>query len=105
MIMIHVFPELFNDKFPILRARACWVISKYSNLKYSNENLNYLIKRLLALLTDSEYIVQVQAAISISYFFQHEYIYENLKSNLGFLSFNKRQLILLLFENHERNRQ
>jgi hypothetical protein len=36
MIMIYVYPELFNNKFPILRSRAC-------NLKIHTRLVNWKI--------------------------------------------------------------
>ena len=32
-----VFPEL-NSNEGILRARACWLIGKYSNIEFKNKN-------------------------------------------------------------------
>ena len=66
MLISYVFPH-FQSPLGFLRARACWVLHYFENIKFNNENnllqaLEYLQK---CLMNDQELPVKVEAAISI----------------------------------------
>lgn len=66
MIVSYVFPE-FQSPQGHLRARACWVLQSFSEIKIKNPQVLAEIIRLTtnALLTDTELPVKVQAAIAL----------------------------------------
>ncbi|KAL8441202.1 hypothetical protein Emed_007601 [Eimeria media] len=87
MLSSFVLPDLSSpNKF--LRMRACWVYEVYLGSVRSWKDENALVeafKRMLALLSDTELPVRVQAGVSIKAFFQvdvaalHAAIIPNLK--------------------------
>lgn len=66
MLTTYVFPE-FAGPYGHLRARACWVLHSFSEIKFKNQQVLAEIMRLTsnALLTDTELPVKVEAAIVI----------------------------------------
>lgn len=71
MLVTYVFPE-FSSPHGHMRARACWVLHYFSDVKIKTANLPVLaeIMRLItnALLTDKELPVKVEAAIALQMF-------------------------------------
>ncbi|XP_071104621.1 importin-7-like [Haliotis cracherodii] len=66
MLTNHVFPE-FTSQFGYLRARACWVIRYFCELKFRNEqNLMQAAEMIKACLcNDKDLPVRVEAAIAL----------------------------------------
>lgn len=66
MIVSHVFPE-FASPHGYLRARACWVLNQFAEVKYKNAaNLQQALELARnALCTDKELPVRVEAAITL----------------------------------------
>lgn len=64
MLTSYIFPE-FNSPHGHMRARACWVLHNFSEVKFKNPQVLAEILRLAsnALLTDKELPVKVEAAI------------------------------------------
>ncbi len=66
MLVTHVFPE-FHSEHGYLRARACWVVHTFCEVKYKQpENLAKALQMVKhALCTDKELPVRVEAAIAL----------------------------------------
>ncbi|XP_035736175.1 importin-7-like isoform X1 [Vespa mandarinia] len=66
MLVQHVFPE-FNSPHGHMRARACWVLHYFSEIKFKQEQILVEAIRLTtnALLTDHDLPVKVEAAIAL----------------------------------------
>ncbi|KAH9487616.1 importin-7 [Bulinus truncatus] len=66
MLNTHVYPA-FNSEHGYLRARACWVIRYFSEMKFRNdENLLAAVELVkTALCTDKDLPVRVEAAIAL----------------------------------------
>ncbi|KAI4503803.1 hypothetical protein M0802_001206 [Mischocyttarus mexicanus] len=66
MLVQHVFPE-FNSPHGHMRARACWVLHYFSEIKFKQEQILIEAVRLTtnALLTDCDLPVKVEAAIAL----------------------------------------
>lgn len=64
MLTTYIFPE-FNSPHGHLRARACWVLHNFGDIKFKNQNVLIEILRLAtnALLNDKDLPVKVEAAI------------------------------------------
>lgn len=64
MLISHVFPE-FSSQFGHMRARACWVLQSFGDIKFKNPEVLVRILQLAtnALLTDTDLPVKVEAAI------------------------------------------
>ncbi|XP_026331867.1 importin-7 isoform X2 [Hyposmocoma kahamanoa] len=62
----HVFPE-FSSPYRYMRARACWVLHCFANVRFKNEvHLVEAVRHVVnALLNDNELPVKVEAAIAI----------------------------------------
>lgn len=69
MLVMYIFPQ-FDSPFGHMRARACWVICKFGEVKFQQEQNVVEALRLAtnALLNDKELPVQVEAAIAIQEF-------------------------------------
>uniref|UniRef100_A0A182JP08 Importin N-terminal domain-containing protein n=1 Tax=Anopheles christyi TaxID=43041 RepID=A0A182JP08_9DIPT len=69
LLMQYVFPE-FASPHGHLRARACWVMHYFSDIKLKNPQVLEQIMRFLsnALLTDKDLPVKVEAAMSMQMF-------------------------------------
>ncbi|KAG7199899.1 hypothetical protein KM043_014345 [Ampulex compressa] len=66
MLMQYVFPE-FNSPHGHMRARACWVLHYFSEIKFKQQQILVEAIRLTtnALLTDQDLPVKVEAAIAL----------------------------------------
>ncbi|XP_066600372.1 importin-7 [Prorops nasuta] len=66
MLLQYVFPE-FNSAHGHMRARACWVLHYFSEIKFKQEAILVEAVRLTtnALLTDQDLPVKVEAAIAL----------------------------------------
>ncbi|XP_024936416.1 importin-7 isoform X2 [Cephus cinctus] len=66
MLLQYVFPE-FNSPHGHMRARACWVLRFFSEIKFKQEQILVEAIRLTtnALLTDQDLPVKVEAAIAL----------------------------------------
>lgn len=66
MLTAYIFPE-FNSPHGHMRARACWVLHNFGEVKFKNQQVLIDILRYAtnALLNDKELPVQVEAAIII----------------------------------------
>ncbi|ORX79697.1 ARM repeat-containing protein [Basidiobolus meristosporus CBS 931.73] len=72
----HVFPE-FRGSYPFLRARACDIMNKFSDLDFQNQdNVAIAFQSLLDCLRDSELPVKVYAALAIQPMIRHELVRE-----------------------------
>lgn len=68
MMVRYVFPE-FQSPHGHMRARACWVMRYFNEMKFrSDENLANAVQLTVnALLTDSDLPVRVEAAIALQH--------------------------------------
>ncbi|XP_043287357.1 importin-7 [Venturia canescens] len=66
ILVQYVFPE-FNSSHGHMRARACWVLHYFSDIKFKQEQVLYEAIRLTtnALLTDQDLPVKVEAAVCV----------------------------------------
>ncbi|ORZ05818.1 armadillo-type protein [Absidia repens] len=81
----HVFPE-FKSRFPYLRARACDITRKFSNLDFSSaENIATLYENVLGCLRDNDLPVKVQAALALQPMIRHEVVRNAMVPNLPFI--------------------
>ncbi|KAI8097286.1 armadillo-type protein [Halteromyces radiatus] len=81
----HVFPD-FKSRFPYLRARACDITRKFSNLDFSSEeNVLILYENVLECLRDSELPVKVQAALALQPMIRHETVRNAMEPSLPFI--------------------
>ncbi|KAL6429387.1 hypothetical protein ACFW04_008221 [Cataglyphis niger] len=66
MLLQYVFPE-FNSPHGHMRARACWVMHYFSEIRFKSEQILVEVIRLItnALLTDQDLPVKVEAAIAL----------------------------------------
>lgn len=64
MLQTHIFPE-FDNQFGHMRARACWVLQSFGEVKFKNPAVLSRVLELAtnALLTDPDLPVRVEAAI------------------------------------------
>ncbi|EWC44212.1 hypothetical protein DRE_06957 [Drechslerella stenobrocha 248] len=70
----HVFPE-FQSRYPFLRARACDVVDKFSELDFQDQNNIVLIyESIITCLNDEKLPVRVESALALSPLIRHEYI-------------------------------
>ncbi|KAI8074983.1 armadillo-type protein [Gongronella butleri] len=81
----HVFPE-FTSPFPFLRARACDITRKCSDLEFENEeNVSTLYQSVLGCLRDTELPVKVHAALALQPMIRHETVRAAIEPNLPFI--------------------
>lgn len=72
LLIRHVIPE-FTSPHGFLRQRACWVIRKYSKLKWVNEEAHAMaVRSCVERLQDSDLPVKMEAWESTSYVIEHE---------------------------------
>ena len=66
MLVSHVFPE-FNSPHGFLRARACWVLHYFSDIKFKNQaNLKAALDMVrVRMCEDKDLPVKVEAAIAL----------------------------------------
>jgi len=68
MVIAHIIPE-FQSPHGFLRSKACWVCAQYSRIEWQNaEALGAIVRHILALMSDPELPVRVQAASSLKNF-------------------------------------
>ncbi|RVD85252.1 uncharacterized protein DFL_003578 [Arthrobotrys flagrans] len=78
----HVFPE-FQSRFPFLRARACDVVDKFSDLDFQDQNNIVLIyESIITCLNDEKLPVRVEAALALSPLIRHEYIKTQMQGTI-----------------------
>lgn len=72
ILLQYVLPE-FNSPHGHLRARACWTLYHFSNIKFTQEAILVEAVKLItnALLNDQDLPVQAQAAIALQRLLQH----------------------------------
>ena len=79
----HVFPE-FSSSQGFLRARACDVLEKFSELDFKDQNNVILIyQNIIQCLNDPELPVQVEAALALQPLIRHEFIRTSMQSNIA----------------------
>ena len=66
MLVTHVFPE-FQSPHGFLRARACWVLHYFSDIKFKNaDNLKAALDMVrIRMCEDKDLPVKVEAAIAL----------------------------------------
>ena len=101
---VSMFSVRFNLSFPhvIHRARAAWLLSKLSTLKFTREDilqetLRALVNSILS--KDEELPVKVEAAFAIEVFIQnqhrtHEYIQPQVSQHLLYLFICRRRPLI-----------
>lgn len=85
MLTTYIFPE-FNSPHGHMRARACWVLCKFSEVKFQNQAVLVEALRLAthALLNDTDLPVKVEAAIVLQeYLSTQQNADELLKPQIG----------------------
>ncbi|KAI8335415.1 armadillo-type protein [Chlamydoabsidia padenii] len=81
----HVFPE-FKSRFPYLRARACDITKRFSDLDFANQqNLATLYQNVLDCLRDTDLPVKIQAALALQPMIRHESVREAMVPSLPFI--------------------
>ncbi|KAL7276738.1 Nonsense-mediated mRNA decay protein 5 [Rhizina undulata] len=79
----HVFPE-FRSQRGFLRARACDVLEKFSDLDFQDENNVVLIYQNIVLcLNDTELPVRVEAALALQPLIRHDFIRTSMQQNIA----------------------
>ncbi|CCX05231.1 armadillo-type protein [Pyronema domesticum] len=79
----HVFPE-FRSSQGFLRARACDVLEKFSELDFQDENNIVLIyQNIVQCLNDPELPVKVEAALALQPLIRHDFIRTSMKQNIA----------------------
>ncbi|KAL1456808.1 hypothetical protein WDU94_001509 [Cyamophila willieti] len=73
LVCTYVFPE-FQNPHGHMRARACWTLYNFSEIKFKDESILIEAIRLLlnALLTDKDLPVKVEAGIAIQMFLNNQ---------------------------------
>ncbi|KAF3939642.1 Importin-7 [Dactylella cylindrospora] len=78
----HVFPE-FQSQHPFLRARACDVVDKFSDLDFQDQNNIVLIyQSIITCLNDQKLPVRVEAALALSPLIRHEYVRAQMQGTI-----------------------
>ncbi|KAI5778900.1 armadillo-type protein [Geopyxis carbonaria] len=79
----HVFPE-FRSTQGFLRARACEVLEKFSELDFKDDNNVILIyQNIIQCLNDAELPVRVEAALALQPLIRHEFIRKSMQANIA----------------------
>ena len=80
MLATHVFSE-FQSSHGYLRARACWCIQNFSDIRYSTEeSLRFVLEQVLqCLLGEQALPIKVEAAIALQQLIKSQALGENLK--------------------------
>eukprot|EP00126_Sphaerothecum_destruens_P015743 Sdes_comp9780_c0_seq1m1305 len=79
MLVIHVFPE-FSSQYGFLRARACFVVNSFNQVKYRNENnIVTALSHIVRCINDTEIPVRVQAAIALRVLIKYKVGSETLR--------------------------
>ncbi|TGZ77434.1 ARM repeat-containing protein [Ascodesmis nigricans] len=78
----HVFPE-FRSPQPFLRARACDVLEKFSQLDFKDENNVVLIyQNIMQCLHDTHLPVRVEAALALQPLIRHDFIRKSMQETI-----------------------
>jgi len=77
MLATHVFSE-FQSNHGYLRARACWCIQNFSDIRYSSEDsLRYVLEQVLqCLLGQTALPIKVEAAIALQQLIKNQAVGE-----------------------------
>lgn len=79
----HVFPE-FRSRHGFLRARACDVLEKFSDLDFRDENNVVVIyQNILQCLNDAELPVRVEAALALQPLIRHDFIRTSMQQSIA----------------------
>jgi transcription termination factor NusB len=79
----HVFPE-FRSSQGFLRARACDVLEKFSELDFKDENNVVLIyQNIIQCLNDPDLPVRVEAALALQPLIRHDFIRTSMQQNIA----------------------
>lgn len=73
MMVTSVYPD-FNSPVGFLRCRACWMVQRFSNVKWSDDgtNLRSLIQLVLQRLSDPALPVQIEASKALRFLIEVE---------------------------------
>lgn len=73
LLVTSVFPD-FNSPIGFLRCRACWMVQKFSTVKWSDDgtNLRTLIQLVLQRLSDPALPVQIEASKALRYLIESD---------------------------------
>ena len=86
LIMSSVLPDMSSDS-PFLRARACWVIQNYEDLRYSTiDNVLAIFQGILRCFGDvapENLPIRIQAALALGIFLQFEEVTPLMTANLA----------------------
>lgn len=86
LVMSAVLPDMCAES-PFLRARACWVIQNYEDLRYSTvENVLAVFQGILRCLGDvspGNLPIRIQAALALGVFLQFEEVTPLMTANLA----------------------
>lgn len=78
----HVFPE-FRSPYGYLRARACDVLEKFSELDFQDQNnIVVIYQNILQSLEDPDLPVRVEAALALQPLIRHEFIRKSMQDNI-----------------------
>src|SRR6478736_380125 len=78
----HVFSEL-TSPHTFLRAKACDVVTKFSNVEYKDEkNLEYVFQQILNCMNDTQLPVRVSASLAIGPFLKYPQIVHAMKPHV-----------------------
>ncbi|KAF9190108.1 hypothetical protein BGZ50_000457 [Haplosporangium sp. Z 11] len=80
----HVFPE-FKSQYPFLRARACEMVNRFSDLDFEDNNVDIAYTNLMESLRDTHLPVKVSAALSLRHMIRHERVRDAMKPHLQFI--------------------
>ncbi|KAG0361643.1 hypothetical protein BG005_007650 [Podila minutissima] len=81
----HIFPD-FKSQYPFLRARACEMMNKFSDLDFEDtNNVGVAFTGLMECLRDGELPVKVTAALALRPMIRHETVCEAMKPHLQFI--------------------
>ena len=65
-LLFQYCKDELNSTILLLKYRACWVYSKFSNIEYKiNNHEDYIFKNILKKLSDSQYLIRLQSAIML----------------------------------------
>ena len=94
MLATHVFPE-FQSSHGYLRARACWCIQNFSDIRYSSEeSLRFVLEQVLqCLLGEQALPIKVEAAIALQ-----QLIKSQAAGKCFIRNFNSKDLKFLLLQ-------
>ena len=97
MLASHVFSE-FQSSHGYLRARACWCIQNFSDIRYSSEDsLRYVLEQVLqCLLGEQALPIKVEAAIALQQLIKSQPL-----GKLSFVTFRADFIILVYFISSE----